>query len=147
MEFHVLELPKLPKELKDSGDNILLWAKFINAERKEKFEIIATKDPYIASAYQKLQVISQDKQRIGSPPFEAGCQSTFINSFQKPSYTFRYALHFLHFYNCFKYVPSFLSSTRIWFTSTAICPFSLTTSSIVGLSIGICAAISFNCFL
>lgn len=63
MEFHVLELPKLPKELKDSGDNILLWAKFINAERKEKFEIIATKDPYIASAYQKLQVISQDKQK------------------------------------------------------------------------------------
>lgn len=63
MEFHVLELPKLPKELKDSGDNILLWAKFINAERKEEFEMIATKDPYIASAYQKLQVISQDKQK------------------------------------------------------------------------------------
>ncbi|RKI40310.1 hypothetical protein D7V86_11735 [bacterium D16-51] len=63
MEFHVLELPKLPKELKDDSDNILLWAKFINAERKEKFEMIATKDPYIASAYQKLQVISQDKQK------------------------------------------------------------------------------------
>lgn len=63
MEFHVLELPKLPKELKDSSDNILLWAKFINAERKEEFEMIATKDPYIASAYQKLQVISQDKQK------------------------------------------------------------------------------------
>lgn len=63
MEFHILELPKLPKELKDSSDNILLWAKFINAERKEEFEMIATKDPYIASAYQKLQVISQDKQK------------------------------------------------------------------------------------
>ena len=63
MEFHVLELPKLPKELKDSSDNVLLWAKFINAERKEEFEMIATKDPYIASAYQKLQVISQDKQK------------------------------------------------------------------------------------
>ena len=63
MEFHVLELPKLPKELKDDSDNILLWAKFINVERKEKFEMIATKDPYIASAYQKLQVISRDKQK------------------------------------------------------------------------------------
>ena len=50
MEFHVLELPKLPKELKDDSNNILLWAKFINAERKEEFDMIATKDPYIESA-------------------------------------------------------------------------------------------------
>lgn len=63
MEFHVLELPKLPKELKDDGNNILLWAKFINAEQKEEFDMIAEKDPYIESAYQKLQVISQDKQK------------------------------------------------------------------------------------
>ena len=62
MEFHVLELPKLPEELKD-GDNILLWAKFINAEQKEEFDMIATKDPYIESAYQTLQVISQDKEK------------------------------------------------------------------------------------
>lgn len=55
MEFHVLELPKLPKEWKDDSDNILLWAKFINAERKEEFDMIATKDPYIESAYQVLQ--------------------------------------------------------------------------------------------
>lgn len=35
MEFHVLELPKLPEQPKNDSDNILLWAKFINAERKE----------------------------------------------------------------------------------------------------------------
>ena len=29
MEFHVLELSKLPKELKDDTSDILLWAKFI----------------------------------------------------------------------------------------------------------------------
>ena len=63
MEFHLLELPKLPKELKQDKNNILLWAKFINAERKEEFVMLAEKDPYIDSAYQQLQVISQDKQK------------------------------------------------------------------------------------
>ena len=63
MEFHLLELPKLPKELKEDNNNILLWAKFINAERKEEFVMLAEKDPYIDSAYQQLQVISQDKQK------------------------------------------------------------------------------------
>ncbi|MCI9540787.1 MAG: Rpn family recombination-promoting nuclease/putative transposase [Lachnospiraceae bacterium] len=63
MEFHVLELPKLPEKLKEDNDNILLWAKFINAERKEDFDMLAEKDPYIGSAYQQLQIISQDKQK------------------------------------------------------------------------------------
>lgn len=63
MEFHVLELPKLPKELKEDSSDILLWARFINAERKEDFDMIATKNPYIGSAYRKLQVISQDRQK------------------------------------------------------------------------------------
>ncbi|RKI54983.1 Rpn family recombination-promoting nuclease/putative transposase [bacterium D16-51] len=63
MEFHVLELTKLPEELKDDSDNILLWAKFINAERKEEFDMIADKNPYIESAYQTLQVISQDEEK------------------------------------------------------------------------------------
>lgn len=63
MEFHVLELPKLPEELKEDSSNILLWAKFINAERKEEFEMLAKRDPYISSAYQRLQIISQDKQK------------------------------------------------------------------------------------
>ena len=34
MEFHVLELSKLPEELKEDSSDILLWAKFINAEKK-----------------------------------------------------------------------------------------------------------------
>ncbi|RKI41956.1 Rpn family recombination-promoting nuclease/putative transposase [bacterium D16-51] len=63
MEFHVLELPKLPKKLKDDSDNIMLWAKFINAEQKEEFDMVAIKDPYIESAYKTLQVISQDQQK------------------------------------------------------------------------------------
>ena len=63
MEFHVLELPKLPKELKKDSSKLLLWAKFINAEKKEEFEMLAEKDSYLNQAYQKLQVISQDKEK------------------------------------------------------------------------------------
>jgi len=63
MEFHVIELPKLPDEWKDSKDDRLLWAKFISCEQKEDFEMLASKNPYIESAYQQLQVISQDKKK------------------------------------------------------------------------------------
>jgi len=63
MEFHVIELPKLPKELKEDASDVLLWARFFNAEQKEEFDMLAGKNPYIQSAYQQLQVISQDKQK------------------------------------------------------------------------------------
>ncbi len=63
MEFHVIELPKLPDNLRDDSGRIELWAKFINAEKKEEFDMIAEKDPYIQSAYDHLQVISQDEQK------------------------------------------------------------------------------------
>lgn len=62
MEFHVIELPKLPEKLK-KGDNILTWAKFINAERREEFEELADMDTYIEAAYNHLQVISQDDKK------------------------------------------------------------------------------------
>ena len=63
VEFHVVELSKLPKELKEDSNDILLWAKFINAEQKEEFDMLAEKNPYIQSAYEQLQIISQDKQK------------------------------------------------------------------------------------
>lgn len=63
MEFHVIELPKLPEEIKENSSDIELWARFINAERKEELEMIATKNPYIESAYEQLQIISQDKEK------------------------------------------------------------------------------------
>lgn len=47
MEFHVLELSKLLKELKEDTSDILLWAKFISVEREEEFDMLATKNPYI----------------------------------------------------------------------------------------------------
>lgn len=63
MEFHVLELPKLPKELREDCSDLELWGKFINFERKEDFDMLAEKNTYIESAYEQLQVISQDQQR------------------------------------------------------------------------------------
>ena len=62
MEFHVIELPKLPEKLKE-GDNILAWAKFINAERREEFEMLAGRDKYLEAAYSHLQTISQDENK------------------------------------------------------------------------------------
>ena len=60
MEFHVIELPKLPKEIQENSSDILLWAKFFAAEKKEDFEMLAKMNSGINSAYQRLQVISQD---------------------------------------------------------------------------------------
>ncbi len=47
MEFHILELPKLPEKLKDNSDDLLLWAKFISSERREEFEMVATQNKYM----------------------------------------------------------------------------------------------------
>lgn len=63
IEFHVIELPKLPKILREDCSRLELWANFINAEKTEEFHMIAEKDPYIKSALHQLQVISQDKQK------------------------------------------------------------------------------------
>lgn len=63
MEFHVIELPKLPGELREENDKVELWARFIRAERKEGFDMLAEKDPYIESAYEHLQIISQDREK------------------------------------------------------------------------------------
>ena len=63
MEFHVLELPKIPKELKEDSSDIELWGRFIRAERKEEFDMLAEKNMYIGSAYQHLQMIRQDEEK------------------------------------------------------------------------------------
>lgn len=63
MEFQVMELPKLPKELRKDSSDIELWGKFINAERKEEFDMIAAQNKYIGSAYKHLQMISQDDEK------------------------------------------------------------------------------------
>ena len=63
MEFHVIELPKLPRESGEESDRVELWARFLRAEREEEFTMLAKKDPYIESAYERLQIISQDREK------------------------------------------------------------------------------------
>ena len=46
--------------MSDFSRDILLWAKFLNAEKKEDFEMLAKENPYIQSAYEQLQIVSQD---------------------------------------------------------------------------------------
>ena len=46
MEFHLIELPKLPEKLKEDSSDVELWAKFINSERKEDFDMLAQKNQY-----------------------------------------------------------------------------------------------------
>ena len=45
------------------SSELLLWAKFLNAETKEEFEMLAEKSPYIKSAYEQLKIVSQDEQK------------------------------------------------------------------------------------
>ena len=63
MEIHIIELPKLPEKLEENSSDLLLWAKFINAEKKEEFEMLSRENASISRAYEKLQVISQDRQK------------------------------------------------------------------------------------
>ena len=62
-EFHLIELPKLPEEPQEGSEELLLWAKFFNAERKEELEMLAEKSVSIRKAYRILQGISRDKRK------------------------------------------------------------------------------------
>lgn len=61
MEWHVVELPKLPPI--EDGTDLYNWIRFLKAERKEEFEMLAQKDEYIGEAYRQLEIISQDEQK------------------------------------------------------------------------------------
>ena len=62
MEIHILELPKL-SEYNYPDNELLNWARFINAEKKKEMEIMSKKSPYIEKAYEKLVNISADEQK------------------------------------------------------------------------------------
>ncbi|MDE6706606.1 MAG: Rpn family recombination-promoting nuclease/putative transposase [Oscillospiraceae bacterium] len=57
MEWHLIELPKLPKET--DGTLLDKWTRFINAERREQFEMIVQRNKYLQSAFETLNTISQ----------------------------------------------------------------------------------------
>lgn len=61
-EFHILELPKL-SQYDYPRDELLRWAKFLNAEKKEEFETMAKEDVYIDEAYDQLVKLSADEKK------------------------------------------------------------------------------------
>lgn len=61
MEIHIVELPKLPQI--DDGTDLYDWIKFIKAENKGEFEMLAQQNIYLKTAYEKLEEISADQQK------------------------------------------------------------------------------------
>ena len=61
MEIHVVELPKLPS-LND-GTSLYDWVKFIKAETREEFEMLAKQSKYLEAAYETLDQISADEEK------------------------------------------------------------------------------------
>ncbi len=53
----------MPEELKEENSDLLLWSKFLDAEREEEFKMLAEKNVYVGKAYSKLQNISMDKEK------------------------------------------------------------------------------------
>ena len=61
LEIHIVELPKLPTN--DDGTDLYDWIKFIKAENKGEFEMLAKQSKYLQKAYETLEEISADQQK------------------------------------------------------------------------------------
>ena len=62
LEVHILELPKLDR-YRYPQTELLKWARFINAERKEDLEMIAKTDKFLGKAYEALTNLSADEKK------------------------------------------------------------------------------------
>ena len=63
MEFHVLELPKLPEEPQGEEGEDALWGRFIRFGWDESLTEFAKRNEYFQSAFFRLLEISQDKEK------------------------------------------------------------------------------------
>ena len=61
MEIQILELQKLPADLKD-GDGLINWMRFFVGKNRKEFEEMAKTDEYIEEAYKELEKLSADEQ-------------------------------------------------------------------------------------
>ncbi len=61
MEIHIVELPKLPQT--DDGTDLYDWIRFIKADSKGEFEMLAQESNYLKTAYEKLEEISADQEK------------------------------------------------------------------------------------
>lgn len=62
MELQILELKKLPPEVK-TGEDIIAWMKFFSGKNREEFKDMAKTNEYIDEAYNTLINLSADEQK------------------------------------------------------------------------------------
>lgn len=62
LEVHILELPKLAGREYPKTE-LLNWARFFNAEKKEEFEMAAEANEYVERAYERLVELSADEMK------------------------------------------------------------------------------------
>lgn len=62
MELQILELKKLPPEVK-TGEDITAWMKFFSGKNREEFKDMAKTNEYIDEAYNTLINLSADEQK------------------------------------------------------------------------------------
>lgn len=62
LEIHTLELPKLA-DYEYPETELLNWARFMNAEKREEFEMVAKTSDSIQKAYDRLVNISADEKK------------------------------------------------------------------------------------
>jgi predicted transposase/invertase (TIGR01784 family) len=60
IEINTLELPKIPES--EDGTKLWNWMKFLSAQRKEEFDMIASKNPQIRKAVARLEELSADER-------------------------------------------------------------------------------------
>ena len=62
MEIQILELKKLPKEVR-TGEDVILWMKFFSGKSREEFERVAKANEYLNEAYNTLKTMSADEKK------------------------------------------------------------------------------------
>ena len=62
LEIQILELKKLPKDVKN-GEDIIQWMKFFSGKSREEFENMAKTNEYLDEAYKTLIKLSADEQK------------------------------------------------------------------------------------
>ena len=65
LEFHIIELPKIPDDSVEELKNVelLKWVKFINSESKEEMEMLAKQNSGIREAYKELESLENDEEK------------------------------------------------------------------------------------
>lgn len=63
MEWHIIELPKVPKKKSENQNQLELWARFFKSEGRDDFEMLSKENEMMKEAYDYLKIISQDKEK------------------------------------------------------------------------------------